>query len=289
MSSNRLWGIVLGGTAGEDRGPGTTPRGVHRRMAGATRDLLFRQAVERATRLIDAERLVAVFDRDHVRSYDSTLRGLPAIQRLVQPRYRGSAPEVFLPLLKIAHRDPDATVVILPGDQLIDGEARLMNSVAKAAQAAAARPDLPLVIGAQPTLPDPSAPWIEPGAPVEGLEPFAVRTVARFVARPAPADLAALYEGDGLFNTRIVVAKARALVRLGQRYLPDVLETFEPLIGAFGAPEESLLCEAVYEGMPYASVSHALFVRAQNVAVLPVAHVTMWTQAATPALERLAS
>jgi hypothetical protein len=41
--------------------------------------------------------------------------------------------------------------------------------------------------------------------------------------------------------------------------------------------------------MPYASVAHALFVRAHHMAVVPTAHVTMWTEAATPRLERLAS
>ena len=58
--------------------------------------------------------------------------------------------------------------------------------------------------------------------------------------------------------------------------------------GAFGAPEESLLCEAVYEGMPYASLAHALFVRARTSAVLPVPHVTTWREGAAPA-QRLAS
>lgn len=287
MTSNRLWGIVLGGPVDDARA--SLARGLHRRGSRTSRHALFRQAIDRASRVIDTERLVAVLDRDHARSYDGSFAGVAGIQRVVQPRYRGSGPEVFLPLLKIAHQDPDATVVLLPGDMLVDGEARLMNSVAKAAQAAAAKPDLPLVIGAQPAMPDGGAAWIEPGAPVDGLEAFAVRTVARFVIRPSPSDLAALYEGDGLINTRIVVAKVRALIGLGERYLPDVLETFEPLTAAFGAPEEGLLCEAVYEGMPYASVAHALFVRAHHMAVVPTAHVTMWTEAATPRLERLAS
>jgi hypothetical protein len=68
-----------------------------------------------------------------------------------------------------------------------------------------------------------------------------------------------------------VVAKAGTLIGLGLRYLPDVLEAFEPLRGAFGTPEEPLLCEALWEGMPWASIAHALFVRPGEVAVVPVA------------------
>jgi mannose-1-phosphate guanylyltransferase len=251
--------------------------------------VLFRHAIERAARLIDPAQLVAVLARDHSASYDAELAALPPVQRVVQPVYRGSGPEIFLAVLKIAHHDPDATIVILPSDHLVDGEGRLMACVSKAAQAVMARPDLPLVIGAHPMAPDAAASWIEPGAPVEGLEPFGIRTVHRFLRRPSQADLATLWEGQGLVNTHVVIAKARALIRLGQRYLPDVLETLEPLAGAFGAPEERLLCEAVYEQMPYATISHALFVRAQDVAVLPVAHVTMWSEVTTHEVETLAS
>ncbi len=273
VAHTHLWGVILGGGIGARRAaPGA------RTCTPVARAEMFRQAVERAARLIDTGRLVAVLSRDHSASYDIALAGLPPIVRVVQPLYRGSAPEIFLPVLKIAHQDPDSTVVILPGDRLVDGEAHLMTSVARAVQAVGVRPDLPLVIGAHPSAPDAAA-WIEPGGPVEGLESYGVRAVRRFLRRPSGAELAALREGDGLVNTHVVIARARVLLRLGRRYLPDVLETFEPLAGAFGAPEESLLCEAVYEQMPYANVSHALFVRAQHMAVLPVAHVRMWGEA----------
>jgi mannose-1-phosphate guanylyltransferase len=288
LVASSLWGVILGGGIGDRRAERRASRFTLRRPPAA-RHVLFRQAVERAARLIEPQRLLAVLARDHSASYDIELASLPPIQRVVQPVYRGSGPEIFLPVLKIADQDPDATIVILPSDHLVDGEARLMTCVAKAAQAVAARPDLPLVIGAHPSGPDAAASWIEPGAPVEGLECFGVRAVQRFVRRPAPADLATLWEGHGLVNTHVVIARARALIRLGQRYLPDVLETFEPLAGAFGAPEESLLCEAVYEQMPYATVSHALFVRAQDIAVLPATNVTMWSEVPPPEVETLAS
>jgi hypothetical protein len=63
------------------------------------------------------------------------------------------------------------------------------------------------------------------------------------------------------------------LLELGRRYLPDVLETLEPLESAFGMPEEDLLCEAVYEGMPSASISRDLLERGGDFAVLPIPDV----------------
>jgi hypothetical protein len=52
--------------------------------------------------------------------------------------------------------------------------------------------------------------------------------------------------------------------------VPEVLETLEPLEAVAEAPEAGLLCEAVYECMPYASLSRELLERGRDVAVLPI-------------------
>lgn len=288
MIATNIWGIIVAGRAGRRRAM-RAPSHDSTHASPATRSTLFRRTLDRATRLIPPERLMAVVVRDHSAYYDIALGSFPAVGRLVQPRWRGSAPEVLLPALRIAHQDPDATVVVFPGDQLIDGEARFMHHVAKAARAVAARPDVPVVIGAHPDGPHGGTAWIEPGPPLDGLEAFAVRSIARFLPRPTAADVTALWDADGLVHTGVVIAKARTLIGLGGRYLPDVLETFEPLERAFGAPEERLMCEAVYEEMPYAAISHALFARVQNVGVLPVAQVLRTSDATAPVAAALAS
>jgi mannose-1-phosphate guanylyltransferase len=274
-ATHHLWGVVLAGSldARRPRTPGLA----------CARPALFGRALARAARLIPPERLVAVLARGQSVSYDTDLVEPGRIHHVVQPAWRGSAAETFLPVLKIAAVDANAVVAIFPSRQLVDGEARFMSQVAKAVGVVLARPDLPVVIGASPRSADAGCSWIEPGSTIEGLEDYAVRTVRRFVPRPSPAEVVALWEGDGLVNTGIVVAKVRTLIALGMRYLPDVLEAFEPLAAAFDTPEESLLCDAVYEQMPYASIAHALFVQTCELAVLPVTNVRMWLDTAPPA------
>ena len=258
--ADRLWGIVLAGTGAQHRRwrfflPSRRPDGV----------TPLRAVVDRAADLIPAHRLVAVLARGR----DHDARGLDHVQRVVQPAYRGSAAEVFLPLAMIARRDPSAIVVVLPADGVGQDEADFLATVGRAAETVAARPDVLLVIGVAP--PCPRAPgWIEPGDVVAGLGAFGVRSVRRFVRRPSFAEISLLQKNGGLVNTGVVVAQAEALLALGRRRLPDVLETLEPLETAFGRPEEHLLREAIYEGMPYADVSHALFAADEPFGVLPV-------------------
>src|SRR5438270_14032050 len=90
-----LWGIVL---TGERRGsePGDGIR--------------MREAIGRARDLIPACQLVAVSPREAAFAAE-----LSDVQCVAQPMYRGSAAEVFLPLLMIARRDPAAIVAVFPG------------------------------------------------------------------------------------------------------------------------------------------------------------------------------
>jgi len=258
MMTDHLWGIVLTGSAEHRPVRGPHNRRLRQsRVPTSARHILFRQALDRAARLIEPDQLFAVVARDHRAYYDTELSEFPGVRRILQPAYRGSAPELFLPVLRIAAEDPHATVVV--------------------------------VIGAHPLGREIPCTWIDPGNPVEGLETLAVRTVRRFVGRPSRGEAIALYAGDALVNTHVVIAKVSALLELGRRYLPDVLETFEPLEAAFGMPEERLLCEAVYEQMPYADIAHALFVRPHHAAVLPVSDVRISTEDPTPAVHALAS
>jgi len=287
-----LWGIVLTGGDHDDivvtyeaaRAGRLRPRWAR----GPSPDASFKKTVDRALRLIAPERLVAVLTRNRAHRYDPELASLPGVQRIVQPVARGTAPEIFLPVLRIARQDPHAIVVVLPSEHRVDHDARFMKYVANAAGAASARPDLPFVIGAQPRSADRSCPWIEPGPPIEGLESFSVRSVKRVLPRPSPAEVDALFVGQGLLNTHVLVAHARTLIDLGKRYIPDVLETLEPLEEVAEAPEADLLCDAVYECMPNASLAHALTDGWRQFAVLPIPDA-MWGERSRPGLEALAS
>ena len=257
--TDRLWAIVTAGTAARRgwsiRLPCRRPRAV----------APLRAAVERVVDLIPRRRLLAVLARGDAHDAD----GFADVERVIQPAYRGSAAEAFLPLSMIARRDPSAIVVLLPGRGVGQDEEHFLATLEQGTRAVAARPDLPLALGLAP--PCPRGPgWLEPGALVEGLESFGVRTVRRFVRRPSPADLATPQAGGALVNTGVVVGHAQALLALGRRRLPDVLETLEPLQTAPGEPEEHVLREAVYEGMPYADLSHALFVADEPFGVLVI-------------------
>jgi mannose-1-phosphate guanylyltransferase len=255
-SLRHLWGVVL-------PGPGHPHAVTHsrRHYTGRLRRSASTAPVERASRVIPVSRLITVLTRDT--SASGELGAIPGLQHCLQPASRGTAPEVFLAALEVLRQDPHAVVATLPADHLTEHGHRLMQYVARAAHAIAIRPDLPMIVGAYPGSRDPEYVWIDAGAPVEGLEGLGVRAVRRLVTRPSPAERA-----GSLLGMLAVVTSARTLIELGRRHLPDVLECLEPLENVGGGPEGTLLCDAVWESMPRASLCRDLLAHVDPLAVV---------------------
>lgn len=255
-SLRHLWGVVLPRSG--------HPRGVvpsRRHYTGRSSRSAAGAPVERASRVIPVSRLITVVTRDT--SASGELGSVPGLQHCLQPASRGTAPEVFLAALGVLRRDPHAVVATLPADHLSEHGYRLMQYVARAAHAVAIRPDLPMIIGAYPGSRDPEYAWIDVGEPVEGLEGLGVRAVRRLVTRPSPAERA-----GSLLGILAVVTTAQTLIALGRRYLPDVLECLEPLEDVVDRPEGTLLCDAVWESMPRASLCRDLLAHLDTLAVV---------------------
>ena len=282
----RTWAIVLTGDQPPvDASLPSRPRLASQRWAAAP-SVRRAGALERASRLVPPGQMISVVTRRHARAWDVELADLPGARRLVQPSYRGRAVEMLMPLLRIARRDPSATVIVLPAEHGIDHEARFLRYVSRAVWAVALRPDVPIVIGAHPHAPVVDG-WIEPGAPVDGLEDLAVHTVRRFVDGASPSERRRLFEANALTSTLVFVARAGTLRAVAARALPEVMEALEPLEDAFDSPVESLLCEAVYECMPEADLG--ALERAPGLAVLPLPDVVWQAPAPDTLLLALAS
>jgi mannose-1-phosphate guanylyltransferase len=286
-----VWTIVLTGDASPVPARGHHRPQRHRPVrwprAATPSPLLLRtqRTLERASRLAPAGQMVTVMTRRRAAAWEPELETVSDGLRVVQPVYRGRAAEFLLPLLKIVRRDPAATVILLPATQRIDHDARFLRYVGRAVWAVAVRPDVPLIIGAQPYAQAVDG-WIEPGAPVEGLETLAVHTVKRFVDEASPAERRRLLDSQGLVSTSIFVARAQTLLTLAERTLTEVREALEPLEEAFDRPEESLLGEAIYESIPYTGLGS--LERAPELAVLALPDV-VWRAPEREALELLAS
>lgn len=180
---------------------------------------LLHSAIERARSVLPVENICTVVADQHREWWQALPLTLPERNIVVQPRNRGTANGILLPLLQILHLDAEATLLVLPSDHYVRNETVLATSLHRALQEARASADRLLLLGFDPDEADPELGYI---VPVDGKGP-APREVLKFVEKPDVFSARALIDKGGLWNAFIFAVKGRALLRAFERRCPEIV------------------------------------------------------------------
>jgi mannose-1-phosphate guanylyltransferase len=248
QSSGSNWALVLAGGEGSRLQSLTTLASglaVPKQFCSFGGGLsLLNDALRRASVIAPPERSCAIVSEHHARWWQSLPISVPKKNLIVQPRNRGTAVGVLLPLLHILHRDPDASLLVLPSDHYVRNEAVLANSLRAAMREVERRSDRIVLLGLTPEEADPELGYIVPMGE-RGPSP---REVSQFIEKPSPASANALIQCGGLWNSFIFATHGRTLLRAFQARCPDVVASLWDAITNRGDEEtQRRNIAAVYE------------------------------------------
>jgi mannose-1-phosphate guanylyltransferase len=171
---------------------------------------LLQEALQRAATVAPMTRVCTVVAAQHRHWWTSMLSYLPERNVIVQPQNRGTAHGILLPLLRVLDRDPDATLVMLPADHYLRDEDVMIAALRQASELAHANPDAIYLLGVVPEEVDPELGYI---LPVSRTRDGAV-SVLRFIEKPSESRARVLVEQGALWNSFVIAASARALLKL---------------------------------------------------------------------------
>lgn len=274
------WAIVLAGGSGLRLQSLTTGRDgtpVPKQYCSLNGDrTLLGDAVGRAGRIVEPDRVVAVVAAEHRRFWESELGSLASDHVVVQPQNRGTAAGILLPLLSILSRDQSALVALLPSDHHVENEAVLAASLRLAMQLVARDSTRILLLGIHPEFASSDYGWI---VPVAGAARR--RAVGRFVEKPEPDIARRLMRSGALWNSFLMVGSARALVTLYARRMPALLCA---LADAWARPlsERDGAIEALYGALPSADFSRDLLQGSEDWLDVLEVPPCGWTDLGTP-------
>ena len=187
---------------------------------------LLDDTILRAQRIVPRQQVCAIVAAQHRSWWNEPLMQLEHENVIVQPRNRGTATGILLPLLHIVERDRDARIVILPSDHHVRDEATLQRALEKGLNAIQHDPLGIALLGVHPEFADDGLGYIIPGEPC-GKDLY---RVARFVEKP-PADVAlSIMHAGGLWNVFILIARATALLELIERQRPQVVHRLTRIV-----------------------------------------------------------
>lgn len=187
---------------------------------------------------------------------------------ILEPAARNTAPAIALAAWQAMQDDPEAVLVVLPADHIIEDNACFLGSIEQAV--AIARQGAMVTLGIEPTSPETGYGYIQSNGPV-GDGSTGARNVERFVEKPDREKAEALIAaGNCFWNAGIFIFKASVFL--------DSLAKFEPEIHAHtrAAVQKATqdlqflrVDEEEFAQCRNISVDYAVMERADNVVVLP--------------------
>ena len=186
---------------------------------------LLEQTIRRLDGLVPFENILILTNELQLDAVRAIATMLPAANIFAEPAKRDTAPAVALGIGLVAARNPDAVMMVLPSDQLIQDTAAY-HSVMRDALATAETSDGLVTIGIRPTWACPSYGYIERGWPanITGLAcehpPVEVK---RFREKP-DAELAAQFLAQGGFswNAGMFVWSLPTVIRQLAAHAPEL-------------------------------------------------------------------
>ena len=184
--SHQTYALILAGGSGERFWPlsrKTMPKQLLKLFGEKS---LLQQTVDRISGLVPLENILILTNTQQHASTCAELPDFPAENILAEPDKRDTAPAIALAVGWVAARDPEASMIVLPADHLIQQEDNFREVVGAAAQAAQLT-DAIVTIGIRPTWACPSYGYIERGAPaqIDGFEnTVEIFEVDRFREKP---------------------------------------------------------------------------------------------------------
>ena len=239
---------------------------------------LLQDALQRVACIAPRQRTCVVVAAQHRRWWEELSATLPTQNIIVQPRNRGTANGILLPLLRILQRDPDASLLVLPSDHYVRDEAVLATGLQQALQVSW-RSNRIVLAGFAPEAPDPELGYIVPSG--EGTA--GAVDVREFVEKPCESAARQLTSRGGLWNSFIFAARGRTLLRLFEQRCPEIVMEMRGLVATADAgmrPDPNLI--EMYERLPVLDFSRDILERcASQLQVLRVPPCG-WSDLGTP-------
>ncbi len=256
---------------------GATPKQFWRPAGGPS---LVEQTLLRLAPICPAERTVIVVAAAHQEYVRQWPKARDSGRVAFQPQDRGTAAGVLFGLVPVLAIDPDAVVVVTPADHGVRNPDAFRRGILDAVTHLELHDDV-VLFGVEPATAQTDYGWmtLKPSRLSTG-----VQLVTSFVEKPPPAEARRLLADGALWNTMVVVARARTLLDRCRQPLRELTDVFAASMALPQQAREAFLA-ARYPHLEVADFSRDVLTPAAGLLAYTWPASVGWTDLGTP--ERL--
>jgi mannose-1-phosphate guanylyltransferase len=261
---NQTYACIMAGGSGERFWPLSRVASPKHLVPLLSERTLLEETVRRVEQALPSSHIFVLTNAAQIEGCRAVLPHLGAHQFIAEPAKRDTAPACALGTALVRRLDPEAVVVFLPADALINDAATFAAQLQLAA-ALAARQDMIVTFGIRPDHPSTRFGYLEAGASLPETTPIcSFFRVNRFVEKPAEERAQTyLKSGNYFWNAGIFLWKVGTFLREAKRSHPELV----PFIENFPSGDPAAYLAEKFPQLSKISVDYAIMEKAEHVAV----------------------
>lgn len=220
---------------------------------------LLQQAFDRIEALVPAERIWVITNAQQRPIVLEQLPVLPEEQVIAEPCGRDTAACIGVGAALIAAREPDAVMVAMPSDHVIEPAQEFRRTVLGALTLAEDHPDALITFGITPTFPATGYGYIQRGPELRGRHGVSAYRIQAFREKP-DVETAERYLHTGQFawNSGVFVWKALTLLDVLRERQPPLHDAISRIAAAWPSEQREAVFRHEFEPLSRLSIDHAV-------------------------------
>ncbi len=224
---------------------------------------MIQQTYDRISKIVPAENVYVITSKEYIPLTQQQLPELEPENIVGEPMMKNTAACNIYMARKIADKNPNANIIVLPADHLILNETVFLQKL-ELALTVADREDYLITLGINPTRPETGYGYIQ-FVENEESDFYKVKT---FTEKP-DLEIARTFleSGDFLWNAGIFIWNVKSILSAFEKYLNEMAQHFATC--EYNTSGEEQCIDIIYPKVSKISIDNGILEKARNVYVIP--------------------
>ena len=260
-----IYAIILAGGKGERFWPLSRIQHPKQLLKINSEKSMLEETLERIKDFIPVSRTLLITGSEF---QEGILKAVPYLKPenfLIEPEGKNTCLAVGLAAAYLKKKDPEAVLVVLPSDHLIEPKEKLLH-VLEIGSAVAQQGDFLITLGIPPTRPETGYGYIEIGEQFSTQDGVSIYRIKQFKEKPSRTVAQQYYlDRQHLWNSGMFIWTAKTILSAIKRCVPALYRNLEKFYPILGTPQETEELKNLYASAENISVDFAVLEKAENV------------------------
>lgn len=265
-----IYCVIMAGGKGERFWPKSRQK-MPKQLISLTNDgkTMIQLTVERMQKMIKSENIYIATGEEYASQISYQLPDIPTSNILVEPMGKNTAACIGLAAIHIYNKDPEAIMIVLPSDHIIQNNSEFLH-VLKSAVIIAENGDNLVTLGITPTYAETGYGYIKVEKETDYINENKIFKVEKFVEKPNKETAEQyLKSGDYLWNSGMFIWSVATILKNIENFMPDLYAGLMKIKDNMDSEDAEEILFREYSNFKSISIDYGIMEKSDSVYSIP--------------------